>query len=41
LKNKNISSNLDIGTYAYVLNYHMYLYSMMEMIFERCIDAKF
>ncbi|CDW78257.1 UNKNOWN [Stylonychia lemnae] len=41
LKLRNITSNLEIGIYAYVLNYHMYLNSMEEKIFERCVDSKF
>eukprot|EP00347_Sterkiella_histriomuscorum_P023738 403333557 len=40
LNQRGLNSSLDLGTYAYVLVYHMYLNSMEERIFEKCVDSK-
>ena len=40
MNHRGLTSNLELGTYAYVLTYHMYLNSMEERIFEKCVDSK-
>ena len=40
LRDRNVTGFEEAAIYSYVLTYQMYLNSMEELIFERCVDSK-
>jgi len=40
LRDRNVGDFTEAAIYSYVLTYQMYLNSMEEIVFERCVDSK-